>query len=257
MIRRDLSTHRYNFSERYIEMIPDQLRAARTMLRLGVRDLAAMSHVTPSTISRYENEHGGFQSRTMESVQRVLEFSGVEFLHGDTEHGPGVRFQRWRALLQPFEFNTLGNKDWAGPLIYGYFSMIDDVNKSAMEFFGVICRLPGLTPTLDGDDELLLACMNGSTRMIDRDAKDETYFASHEEQDFVTWLMYERDEVDKKDGFKCSKITAGFDYFGSKWQTIERIEEADMESRQHISKFMNAKSPFLRTDWSVFTKPGS
>jgi transcriptional regulator with XRE-family HTH domain len=58
-----------------------QLRMARAALKIGVRDLAAMSGVTANTISRIENESDAKQS-TMKSLQTALESAGVEFIDG-------------------------------------------------------------------------------------------------------------------------------------------------------------------------------
>lgn len=64
-----------------------QLRMARAALKIGVRDLAAMSGVTANTISRIENESDAKQS-TMKSLQTALESAGVEFIDGGVRLKP-------------------------------------------------------------------------------------------------------------------------------------------------------------------------
>lgn len=63
-------------------MKPIQLRMARSALRLGVRDLAALAKVTPATITRFETEKGGVQLSTAEALRMALEAKGVQFLEG-------------------------------------------------------------------------------------------------------------------------------------------------------------------------------
>ena len=65
---------------------------ARAALRIGVRDLAAMAGVTPSTIHRFETLKGGVQSGTLEAIQRALEAAGIEFIDRNGG-GLGVRFK--------------------------------------------------------------------------------------------------------------------------------------------------------------------
>jgi predicted transcriptional regulator len=70
-----------------VPMTPAQSRMARAALQLGIRDVAKLAKVAPSTISRLEAGEV-LQPRTLEAIQRALEKAGIEFIDGDK---PGVR----------------------------------------------------------------------------------------------------------------------------------------------------------------------
>lgn len=72
---------------------PLQVKLGRTAVGLGVRDLAKMSGVAPSTIQRFESERGDMQSRTLDKVQQFLEGAGVIFIPADPNGGPGIRMR--------------------------------------------------------------------------------------------------------------------------------------------------------------------
>lgn len=72
---------------------PLQVKLGRTAVGLGVRDLAKMSGVAPSTIQRFESERGDMQSRTLDKVQQFLESAGVIFIPADPNGGPGIRMR--------------------------------------------------------------------------------------------------------------------------------------------------------------------
>lgn len=72
---------------------PLQVKLARTAVGLGVRELAALAGVAPSTIQRFESGRGDMQSRTLDKVQQSLEASGVIFIPADASGGPGVRLK--------------------------------------------------------------------------------------------------------------------------------------------------------------------
>jgi DNA-binding LacI/PurR family transcriptional regulator len=63
---------------------------ARAALQLGIRDVAKLAKVAPSTISRLEAGET-LQPRTVDAVQHALEKAGVVFINGDQ---PGVRLKR-------------------------------------------------------------------------------------------------------------------------------------------------------------------
>jgi len=67
---------------------PAQCRAARAMLRLGIRDLAKKAGVSPSTVSLFEADKSEPTLKTLRAIQRVFEEAGLEFLN-DT--APGLR----------------------------------------------------------------------------------------------------------------------------------------------------------------------
>ncbi|QKD01480.1 XRE family transcriptional regulator [Mesorhizobium loti R88b] len=77
-------------------MTPSQARAARAMLKMGVRDVADLAKVTPNTVSRVEqDEFGprGPQPVTVEAIRRVYEDAGVVFIP-ENGGGPGVRLRK-------------------------------------------------------------------------------------------------------------------------------------------------------------------
>jgi transcriptional regulator with XRE-family HTH domain len=78
----DLSTLRNNFLLQGNRMTPAQLRMARSALKIGVRDLAALAGVTTATITRFENERGGLNAATQDKLQTALEKKGIEFFNG-------------------------------------------------------------------------------------------------------------------------------------------------------------------------------
>ncbi len=76
---------------------PDQIRAARAMLRWSARELGARSSVHLTTIQRMEGQHGVLRGRiaTLQKVQAVLEAAGVEFTELKRS-GSGVRLKAQR-----------------------------------------------------------------------------------------------------------------------------------------------------------------
>ena len=84
-------------------MTPGQARAARALLKLGVRDVAELAKVTPNTVSRVEQDDTGPrgpQSITVEAIKRVYEAKGITFLSDGetTAGGPGVRLTHTNAI---------------------------------------------------------------------------------------------------------------------------------------------------------------
>jgi transcriptional regulator with XRE-family HTH domain len=61
---------------------PEQIRAARALLRLEQQDLAQRAHVSIATVRRLEAENGiaGVAPITLIRVQRALEAAGAEFI---------------------------------------------------------------------------------------------------------------------------------------------------------------------------------
>lgn len=70
-------------------MTPAQSRMARAGLQLGIRDVAKLARVAPSTISRLEAGET-LQPRTLDAIRQALEKAGVEFTNGNK---PGVRLK--------------------------------------------------------------------------------------------------------------------------------------------------------------------
>ena len=76
-------------------MNPDQARAARAVLKVGVREVAEATGVTPNTVSRIENPKEdtkrGPQPTTISAIKHWYEEKGIQFLEsGDTANGPGI-----------------------------------------------------------------------------------------------------------------------------------------------------------------------
>jgi transcriptional regulator with XRE-family HTH domain len=240
-------------------MLPDQLRAARAMLRLGVRDVAAMARVTPGTVSRYENQHGGFHSGTMESIQRALEDCGISFLEDDRDLGPGVRFARWRSIRQPFELVTMANREWVRALTFGYLTIIRDELKDEIRFYSVIVELPGITPDLAGDYELVLACINGSKRIIERDFEDVEITNTSggdvsliEALKRVEWFLYTPSDNVTSDTAAVKKLATQFGEFGTQWTLSGQSSVPSDDELVTIERFMSGDKAIRGANWSVF-----
>ena len=77
-------------------MTPGQARAARALLKLGVREVAALAKVTPNTVSRIEQDDAGPrgpQPVTVYAIKRVYEAAGVQFIP-ENGGGAGVRLAK-------------------------------------------------------------------------------------------------------------------------------------------------------------------
>jgi transcriptional regulator with XRE-family HTH domain len=65
-----------------MQITPDQIRAARALLRLDQAEVAQRAHVSVVTIRRLEAPDGGERvaPATLDSVRAALEQSGAEFI---------------------------------------------------------------------------------------------------------------------------------------------------------------------------------
>lgn len=75
-----------------------QARAARAMLKLGVRDVAKLANVTANTVSRVEQDDTGPrgpQPVTVDAIRRVYEQLGIVFFDEGPvpSGGAGVRMK--------------------------------------------------------------------------------------------------------------------------------------------------------------------
>ena len=80
-------------------MTPAQARAARALLKLGVREVAVLAKVTPNTVSRVEQDDvgpRGPQPVTIDAIRRVYEGAGVQFIP-ENGGGAGVRLAKRRS----------------------------------------------------------------------------------------------------------------------------------------------------------------
>ncbi len=70
-------------------MSPAQCRMARAALEMGVRELATLAEVSPTTITRLERGESLYP-RTVAAIRAALEAAGIEFIP-ENGGGPGVR----------------------------------------------------------------------------------------------------------------------------------------------------------------------
>ena len=80
-------------------MNPAQARAARAMLKMGVREVAELAKVTANTVSRVEQDEigpRGPQPVTIEAIKRVYQDRGIVFLEegASPNGGKGIRFEK-------------------------------------------------------------------------------------------------------------------------------------------------------------------
>ena len=71
-----------------------QLRMARAAVRLGVRDLARLAQISPTTVTRAEADLP-VNKTVIAAIERALEASGIEFIP-ENGGGPGVRLKAKR-----------------------------------------------------------------------------------------------------------------------------------------------------------------
>ena len=71
-----------------MEITPEQIRAARALLRLEQADLAARAHVSVVTIRRLERGQGPVRVAPgmVAGIRRVLEEAGAEFIPDGVRH---------------------------------------------------------------------------------------------------------------------------------------------------------------------------
>jgi transcriptional regulator with XRE-family HTH domain len=72
---------------------PEQIRAARALLRLDQAELAARAHLSVVTIRRLESGRGGGRVApgTAAAVRKVLEEAGAEFIPDGVRRRPTAR----------------------------------------------------------------------------------------------------------------------------------------------------------------------
>ncbi len=74
---------------------PDQIRAARALLRLSAEGLSKLSGVGVATVRRIENAKGvpTASAKNLAAIETCLMREGIEFIPAD-EKGEGVRFKK-------------------------------------------------------------------------------------------------------------------------------------------------------------------
>ncbi|HYD66227.1 helix-turn-helix domain-containing protein [Azospirillum sp.] len=84
---------------------PDQIRAARAMLRLEQKELARRAHVSVATVRRLEAEDAASNvaGTTVARIRNVLEEAGAEFIESGVRRramrNPADREARFRAIM--------------------------------------------------------------------------------------------------------------------------------------------------------------
>ena len=72
---------------------PNQLRAARGLVRWSMQDLSDKSGVPFDTISGFEVRDAQSKPETLAKLTKALRAAGVEFIYPDEKGGPGVRLK--------------------------------------------------------------------------------------------------------------------------------------------------------------------
>ena len=77
-------------------IFPIQISAARVLLGMSQKDLAARASVGLGTIKRIEaaREKLAGTAQTIAQIQRALEGDGIVFIDQDGSNGPGVRLRK-------------------------------------------------------------------------------------------------------------------------------------------------------------------
>ncbi len=79
---------------------PEQIRAARALLRLGQEELARRAGVSSATVRRAEAGATGVSADAVDGLRRALEAAGIEFIERGVQRHP-VRpdaEERYRAM---------------------------------------------------------------------------------------------------------------------------------------------------------------
>jgi transcriptional regulator with XRE-family HTH domain len=74
-------------------LTPEQIYAARALLKWSRDDLAERSGVAAITIKGYEILGADSKISTLNKLRRALEAAGVQFIDEDASGGPGVRLR--------------------------------------------------------------------------------------------------------------------------------------------------------------------
>lgn len=82
---------------------PEQLRAARALLRLGQDELARLAGVSAVTVRRAETGAAGVSADAMDGLRRALEMAGIDFIERGVQRRAAVRpdkEERYRAMME-------------------------------------------------------------------------------------------------------------------------------------------------------------
>jgi transcriptional regulator with XRE-family HTH domain len=85
---------------------PEQIRAARALLRIEQGQLARRAHLSVTTVKRIEAENSAARvaEATVERIREVLEAEGVEFIADGVRRRPAydaeLRYRELRAIAE-------------------------------------------------------------------------------------------------------------------------------------------------------------
>jgi transcriptional regulator with XRE-family HTH domain len=108
-----------------MEISPDQIRAARAMLRLGQDELARRAGISAVTVRRAETGSAGVSPGALDGLRRALEAAGVEFTERGVQRRAAVRpdaEERYRAIKAIAEQSVPGrtyDPDFSEADLYG------------------------------------------------------------------------------------------------------------------------------------------
>jgi transcriptional regulator with XRE-family HTH domain len=75
-------------------LTPEQIYAARALLKWSRDDLAERSGIAAITIKGYEILGADSKISTLNKLRRALETAGVQFIDEDADGGSGVRWKK-------------------------------------------------------------------------------------------------------------------------------------------------------------------
>lgn len=88
---------------------PEQIRAARALLKWRASDLAEYAGLSLASIQRMEQDHGTGRAaaKNVEAVRKALDDAGIEFI---PENGAGVGVRLKKQMLSSSSESTEGCK---------------------------------------------------------------------------------------------------------------------------------------------------
>jgi transcriptional regulator with XRE-family HTH domain len=89
--------------ESHMVVSPEQIRAARALLRLGQDELARRAGVSAITVRRAETGSAGVSPGALDGLRRALETAGVDFIERGVRRREAVRpdkEERYRAMME-------------------------------------------------------------------------------------------------------------------------------------------------------------
>jgi transcriptional regulator with XRE-family HTH domain len=105
---------------------PEQIRAARALLRIDQKDLASRANVSVVTVRRMEAEDGlsKLSPDTVNGIRTVLEEAGVEFIYRGVRLEPRLNeeqqalFERIRDITLKSAAELAGGEHWTEADLY-------------------------------------------------------------------------------------------------------------------------------------------